>query len=151
MMNQQLDENQLLFPSVEAKFILMVGGLVISTIELPDNGVTYYPPEPIFEIDDVTQRIRIRFDFLDGDGMLALRRVINFWAEDPTGRKIVLSIPGEIRGYEVTPYGTWREWFFDNQPQGYGPVEAVFITQERPFMDVIDVNEKSEPDYWIIT
>ena len=127
-----LDNNQLLFPNVvEAKFILFSNGRKIKEIPLPQKGVTYFPPEQMFSDGEMSILIRIRFDFLDGNGMSILRRVVQFLNDDPWKHKIRLVIPGESsHGYEVEPHGHWRAWFFDDTPQGYGPVEVMFISKE---------------------
>ncbi|MCD6595567.1 hypothetical protein J7L68_07835, partial [bacterium] len=50
----------------------------------------------------------------------------------PNAHSLKLVIPAEeIRGIEIIPYGRWREWFFDNIPQGYGPIEIMFATSDN--------------------
>jgi len=146
-MAQILNENQLLFPSLTSKFILFVNNVKVGEVNLPECGVTYYPPEPVFSGSTMQQLIRLRSDFLDGNGMTAIRKVINFWYDDPKNHTLRLVIPGEPgNGYKVVPYGRWREWFLDDVPQGYGPIEAVFVTDEPP---AIPVAEESDTEPWV--
>jgi len=57
-------------------------------------------------------------------------------------------LPGEsARGYEVIPHGNWRAWFFDDEPQGYGPVEAQFISTEKPDMAP---EQLSDAQPWVV-
>ncbi len=144
-----LSQNELLFPTVKsAKFVLYSCGFNFGGISLPERGVTFFPPEQKFTDGSIQSQIRIRFDFLDGDGMSAVRQALLFYQNDPARHSLRLIIPGESPGgYDVEPYGQWRAWFIDDEPQGYGPVEAVFITTESPAV--------AEPDFsniepWVV-
>jgi len=129
-----LDSTQLLFPqSTNAKFLLYSCGSKIGEIALPQKGITFFPPERKSENDKLTLIFHIRLNFADGEQIEDIRRVVQFSDEDPWRHKIRLVIPGENpAGYEVKPYGNWKAWFFDDIPQGYGPVEMQFISEERP-------------------
>ncbi|RKZ34054.1 hypothetical protein DRQ33_02990 [bacterium] len=132
-----LDSEQLVFPQTTGgKFILYSKGFKVGEIELPSRGLTFFPPEPDFSDEQNRHIIRIRFDFLDNAGMRAVREALNFFTDDPTNHILRLVIPGEEpRGITVEPHGRWRSWFLDDVPQGYGPVEATFITTENPKFD----------------
>ncbi len=144
-----LDENQLLFSNVKAgKFVLFSDGSKVGEIALPAAGITYFPPEPKFADSEMSLIFRIRFDFLDGDGMEILRRVVQFHHDDKYKHKLRLVIPGDSEnGYEVEPYGNWRAWFLDDEPIGYGPVEAQFISAEIP-KAAQEIFSNAEP--WIV-
>ena len=129
-----LDNQQILFPQTsQAKFLLFSNCSKVGEISLPQSGVTFFPPVQKFADGKHSQIFRIRFDFLDGDGMEMLHRIIRFIGDDPWRHKLRLVIPGDNpHGYEVEPYGDWRSWFFDDVPQGYGPVEVQFVSSEMP-------------------
>jgi len=127
-----LNSEQLLFGQNSARFLLYSCGFKVGEIPLPLAGITYFPPEQKFNDDEMSMIIRIRFDFADGNGMEILRRVVQFYHDDIYRHSIRLVIPGECEnGYDVKPYGQWRAWFLDDEPIGYGPVEAMFITSQR--------------------
>jgi len=82
------------------------------------------------------------------DGMSAVRQALLFYQDDPARHSIRLLIPGESsRGYDVEPYGQWRAWFIDDEPQGYGPVEAIFITTESP---AVAESDFSNIEPWVV-
>lgn len=144
-----LDDTQLLFSRDSGgKFILYSNGSEVGEVTLPVAGVTYFPPEHKFIEGQYSLAIRIRFDFLDGDGMEILRRVVRFHHDDPWRHGLRLIIPGESeKGYKVVPYGNWKAWFIDDEPQGYGPVEAQFTSS-----DVSDIVEEkySNSEPWVV-
>lgn len=144
-----LDKNQLLFTNTESpKFVLFSNNSKVGEILLPIAGVTYFPPEPKFSDEQMSLIFRIRFDFLDGDGMELLRRVVRFHHDDPYRHRLRLIVPGDCdEGYEVEPYGQWRAWFIDDEPIGYGPVEAQFISLQPP---AVASKNFSEAQPWIV-
>ncbi len=125
-----LDEKQLLFPQSKAgKFLLYSCRSKIGEISLPSKGITYFPPEHEFSEGKQTMIFRIRFDFADGSVLLILRKIIQFLTKDPWRHRIRMVIPGDNpHGYEVEPHGNWKAWFFDDIPQGYGPLLVEFIS-----------------------
>ncbi len=144
-----LDENQLLFSNVKAgKFVLFSNGSKVGEIALPTAGITYFPPEPKISDGEMLLIFRIRFDFLDGNGMELLRRIVQFHYDDKYKHKLRFVVPGDSeKGYEVEPYGNWRAWFLDDEPIGYSPVEAQFISAEP-----IAVSEEkySDAQPWLV-
>ena len=144
-----LDDKQLLFLNDSAgKFVLYSNSSRVGEVMLPIAGVTYFPPEHIFIEGKSSLILKIRFDFLDGDGMEILRRVVRFYHDDQWRHELRLIIPGESeKGYNVIPYGNWKAWFIDDEPQGYGPVEAQFKSS-----DVSDIAEEeySNSEPWMV-
>ncbi len=127
-----LSSKELLFDNISAKIILYSNGFDVGEIALPEKGITFFPPEPNFSDGEPQYIIRMRFDFANRATMKAIREALLFYESDPNAHSLKLVIPAEeIRGIEIIPYGRWREWFFDNIPQGYGPIEIMFATSDN--------------------
>ncbi len=59
-----------------------------------------------------------------------------------------LVIPGEhVQGYKVRMSGEWRNHFFDELLQGYGPVVVNFETDELP---KVYAEKYSDSQPWVV-
>ena len=143
-----LSSKELLFDNISAKIILYSKGFNVGEITFQQKGITFFPPEPNFIDGEPKHIIRMRFDFADSDSMKSIREALLFYESDPNAHSLKLVIPGEgTRGIDVVPYGRWKEWFFDNIPQGYGPIEIMFATSDD--LKIVESNfANAEP--WIV-